>query len=164
MIAVSKKSFFSNDVKPFFLIGLLNVVIIMILVSLSEKQFNMFIFLGVTALAVSPFIILKYTFLEIQFDYEYITYGWRPFHRKKIEIENLDKIEWLSVNALGDFWGTGYKFSKKYGYGFITGSGKAIKLYFKHTPKTIVLSIDETIIDDNLLKFLAPYQIPKISE
>jgi hypothetical protein len=164
MIAVSKKSFFSNDVKPFFLIGLLNVVIIMILVSLSEKQFNMFIFLGVTALAVSPFLILKYTFLEIQFDHQYITYGWRPFHRKKIEIENLDKIEWLSVNALGDFWGTGYKFSKKYGYGFITGSGKAIKLYFKHTPKTIVLSIDETIIDDNLLKFLAPYQMPKISE
>jgi hypothetical protein len=164
MIAVSKKSFFSNDVKPFFLIGLLNVLIIMILVSLSEKQFNMFIFLGVTALAVSPFLILKYTFLEIQFDHQYITYGWRPFHRKKIEIENLDKIEWLSVNALGDFWGTGYKFSKKYGYGFITGSGKAIKLYFKHTSKTIVLSIDETIIDDNLLEFLATYQMPKISE
>jgi hypothetical protein len=164
MIAVSKKSFFSNDVKPFFLIGLLNVVIIMILVSLSEKQFNMFIFLGVTALAVSPFIILKYTFLEIQFDHQYISYGWRPFHRKKIEIENLDKIEWLNVNALGDFWGTGYKFSKKYGYGFITGSGKAIKLYFKHTPKTIVLSIDETIISDNLLEFLKPYKMAQISE
>lgn len=164
MITVSKKSFFSNDVKPFFLIGLLNVLIIMMLVSLSEKQFNMYVFLGVTTLAVSPFLILKYTFLEIQFDHQCITYGWRPFHRKKIEIENLDKIEWLSVNALGDFWGTGYKFSKKYGYGFITGSGKAIKLYFKHTPKTIVLSIDETIIDDNLLEFLKPYQMAQTSE
>ena len=164
MIAVSKKSFLSNDVKPFFLIGLLNVVIIMTLVSFSEKEFNAYIFIGVLALAISPFFTLKYTFLEIQFDYQYITYGWRPFHRKKIEIQNLDKIEWLNVNAFGDFWGTGYKFSKKYGYGFITGSGKAIKLYFKHTPKTIVLSIDETIIDDNLLEFLKPYQMVQISE
>ena len=164
MIARSKMSFFSNDVKPFFIIGMLNVLIIMTLVSVYEKVFNVYLFIGVLALAISPFFTLKYTFLEILFENQYITYGWRPFHRKKIEIENLDKIEWLSVNALGDFWGTGYKFSKKYGYGFITGSGKAIKLYFKHTPKTIVLSIDETIIDDNLLKFLAPYQMPKISE
>jgi hypothetical protein len=164
MIARSKISFFSSDVKPFFIIGFLNALIILSLGFYSEKEFNAYIFIGVLALAISPFFIFKYTFLEILFENQSITYGWRPFHRKKIEIENLDKIEWLSVNALGDFWGTGYKFSKKYGYGFITGSGKAIKLYFKHTPKTIVLSIDETIIDDNLLKFLAPYQMPKISE
>ena len=164
MIARSKMSFFSNDVKPFFIIGMLNVLIIMTLVSVYEKVFNVYLFIGVLALAISPFFTLKYTFLEILFENQSITYGWRPFHRKKIELEHLDKIEWLNVNALGDFWGTGYKFSKKYGYGFIIGSGKAIKLYFKHIPKTIVLSIDETIIDDNLLEFLAPYQMPKISE
>ena len=95
-------------------------------------------------------IFLAFVKLTVVVDKEIIKYKLFPFINKSIDWNEVKDIEIVKISALSNFLGWGIRFSKKYGWSYITNSeyGLFIK---KNDGKKITLSIKNR---DELEEFL----------
>lgn len=111
-------------------------------------------------------LILKYVFfciillgfilliakLTITISKQSIKYNFYPFtFKKKIDWSEIDRVKIIKVSAISDFSGWGIRFSKKYGWGYITSAEYAIQI-FKKNGKSVVFSIKNIKLLNTFLK------------
>lgn len=95
-------------------------------------------------------IFLAFFSLVVVIDKNKITYKLFPFINKSIDWNEVKEVEIVKISALSDFLGWGIRFSKKYGWGYITNTEYGLFIH-KMNDKKIVLSIKNK---DELIAFL----------
>jgi hypothetical protein len=97
-----------------------------------------------------PFIIISVSFISILFltstiqltyNANKIVVKYFYLFQKKIDLNDIDTIDMVYIDALSDFLGIGYRISDKYGIGIIAGDGNALLFKLKNNKK-ITVSIE----------------------
>jgi hypothetical protein len=78
------------------------------------------------------------------------------FGYKVIEWSQIKQIQISKVNALTDFSGWGFRYSRKYGWGYIFKGNDAVLITFNNDKKIVITIKDKEAIT----KFLTNNQIP----
>lgn len=98
------------------------------------------------------------TTLRLEIDNNHFKYQLFPFHIKKkvIDLNLIEEIKIINVDALGDFLGWGIRYSSKYGKAYILNSEYGLFLKLKNGKK-ITFSLSNK---DDLINFLETHNIP----
>lgn len=149
---MQKKEFNEITRFPNFIIILFFVqFFLFIIYTLNNKEDKGLIYFSVGILFIG--ILMFLTRLKIKITKKEIEYKMTPFIYKKISTKDIKKIQLIKISALTDFSGWGIRFSKKYGWAYITNSGYALFIE-KNNGKKLVFSIKNK---DDLNEYLNEY-------
>lgn len=128
-------------------IGLLIVDIIMIILFIDESTTENLIISSCVILSTITFALLPNIIrLSVQIKEQNVEISVTPFYRKIISKSEIKKININQVSSFSDFLGIGYKYSKKYGYGFVVDDGPCMQI-FEKSGKILNVSVDRDISD-----------------
>lgn len=133
---------------PKFILALFVIqFVFFIFYGLSKSDDKSIIYFSVGFFALG--IFLAFVRLGVEINEERIKYKFFPFFNKSIDWNEIKDVEIVKISALSDFLGWGIRFSRKYGWSYITNSeyGLFIK---KNNERRIILSIRNK---DKLIKF-----------
>jgi hypothetical protein len=147
---MQKKEFKEITRFPNFILALFLVqFIFFIIYTLNNKEDKSLIYFSVGILFLG--ILMFLTRLKIRLTKKEIEYKMTPFIYKKISVKDIKKIQLIRISALSDFTGWGIRYSKKYGWGYITNSDYALFIE-KNNGKKLTFSIKNK---DELSKYLS---------
>ncbi len=136
-----KKKFTEATGLPKFILAIFIIQFVVFLIySLNKPEDKSLIYFSVGILIIGIFLTL--TRLKIEIDEKMVSYKFSPFSSRKINWSDIDTFEIISLSAIGDFLGWGIRYSKKYGWGYITESNSAIFIT-KKNGKKVTLSIKD---------------------
>ena len=101
--------------------------------------------------------LLFFIKLTIKINNQYFEYKMIPFVNRKILFKDIKAIKVIKISAISDYLGWGIRYSKKYGWGYITKSDFAIFIE-KNNGKKLTFSIKDK---DRLNQFLKNLSYPK---
>jgi hypothetical protein len=126
-------------------IGILFINIFLLFLCLQNNSFIDTIIFVVVILISTLCIILPYFLtLKVEIKTSNIEIAIKPLYKYRINKNDIISLSLIKVDYLKDFFGIGYKYSKKYGYGFITGNGYCLQI-IDNTGKVLNISIADDI-------------------
>ncbi|MHC5354954.1 hypothetical protein ACYSNX_12470 [Myroides sp. LJL115] len=135
------KSFNENTGMPKFILAIFIVqFIVFLLFSLNNKEDKSLIYFATGILLIG--IFLAFTKLVLKINKNSIVYKFTPFTSNKISWEDVKTIELVKLSALSDFLGWGIRYSRKYGWGYITNSEYGLFIE-KHNGKKVTISVKD---------------------
>lgn len=124
---------------PNFIIVLFLVqFIFFIIYTLNNKEDKSLIYFSIGILFLG--IIMYLIRLNIKITKKEVLYQMTPFIRKKIQIKDIKELQIIKISALTDFSGWGIRYSKKYGWGYITNTDYGLFIE-KNNGKKLTFSI-----------------------
>lgn len=143
------KSFNEKTGMPKFILVIFIVqFIVFLLYSFNNKEDKSLIYFSIGILLIG--IFLAFTKLVLKINKNSIIYKFTPFTSNKMSWEDVKKIELVKLSALSDFLGWGIRYSKKYGWGYITDSEYGLFIE-KQNGKKVTISVKDK---DTLESFL----------
>lgn len=135
---------FPNFILILFLIQFLFFVIY----TINNKEDKSLIYYSIGALLLG--VLLFFMKLTIKINNQYFEYKMTPFVNRKILFKDIKSIKVIKISAISDFLGWGIRYSKRYGWGYITNSDFAVSIE-KNNGKKLTFSIKDR---DRLNEFL----------
>ena len=78
---------------------------------------------------------------RVRVDRERLEVSWGPLVRRTIELADVERLEVVHVNAIGDFGGWGPRLSMSFArFGLIARSGPAVEVWSRTRRRSLVLS------------------------
>jgi c-di-AMP phosphodiesterase-like protein len=136
---MQKKEFKETTGFPMFIIVLFFVQFaFFIIYTINNKEDKSLIYFSIGILFLG--ILMLLTRLKIRITKNEIEYKMTPFIYKKILMKDINEIKIIKISALSDFSGWGIRYSKKYGWGYITNSDYGLFIE-KNNGKKLTFSI-----------------------
>ena len=135
---MQKKEFKETSGFPNFIIIIFLVQFIFFLVYTLKNQENKslaYFSIGIFLLGVLMLLVR----LKVRITKQDIHYGITPFFRKKVQLKEVKSIQLIEI-SVSDFGGWGIRYSKKYGWGYITSFNYGLFIE-KNNAKKLVFSI-----------------------
>jgi hypothetical protein len=133
-------------------------VLVFLALAVKSMKFNdKMIFFSISGFIFLIFLILLFNKLVLAFYETYFSYSFFPYiiKHKTLNYGDIKKIEFLEIDPIADFYGWGFKKSKKYGLGFITNSTKILHIETITGKKISFSIINEKKIRDILKNYEA---------
>lgn len=116
-------------------ISIIIILVFQSLVALFISGWDIILF-GIFAL--TGIFILSFR-LKVSATQDAFSYQLTPFHfsAKCYKYDEIEWVKFIQIDALGDFWGWGLRYNKKYSWSYVLEGNMAMQIQFKDNKKRL---------------------------